>query len=640
MPKVSIIVPVYNVEKYLPKCLDSLVSQTLDDIEVIVVNDGTPDNSQAIIDDYAERYPDIIKPFIKENGGLSDARNFAIEKATGEYIGFVDSDDYVDIDMYSKLYNKAIETASDIVVCGFNNIILNKDLTIKKIKQTLIENPYIFGNSIYDAPEILAFSKSYACNKLFKRELFSDLKFPTRQLFEDSAIIYNVLSLAKKIELVNEALYQYVTSRKNSITNEINDSVFDIFKSCDSIIYHYKKIGKYEELYDEIESICLMHIQARYPAFKKKGSLKLKLKYVDIAFDYFEKHFPNWRNNKYFLRRNAASLTKDPFNKYHFDKLYRNTLKKYYIKTTIENLPKNIRKQLKILYKRITSKPKATHKIRTRTLTAKELRELQLVTINVLKTVVDFCNENKLRYYLSEGSLLGAIRHGGFIPWDDDMDIAMPRNDYEKFIELWGDKEINNCILAHQSINNNYYLPFSKILFTGKCKFRSLLHKNLKFKIRGNNIGLDIFPLDESSPISIDLFTRARKIRRLRNVLLAKVGYMRNPKKIRIYRFAKIFNSYESLHKKLLELYTMDNGKNKPYIANFASSYIITKEIFPREWFEPAREIIFEGIKVTIPAESEKMLTRIYGDYMTPPPEEKRVSPHKYYVEDAINKHD
>ena len=112
--KVSIIVPVYNVEKYLDRCLESLVNQTLRDIEILVVNDGTKDNSQKIIDKYAKMDSRVI-PFKKKNGGLSDARNYALDKASGEYVGFVDSDDYVAKDMYEKLYNKAIEENADIV---------------------------------------------------------------------------------------------------------------------------------------------------------------------------------------------------------------------------------------------------------------------------------------------------------------------------------------------------------------------------------------------------------------------------------------------------------------------------------------------------------------------------------------------
>ena len=106
MIKVSVIVPVYNVEDYLARCLDSLVNQTLKEIEIIVVNDGSPDNSQKIIDKYAKKYLNI-KAYKKENGGLSDARNYGIKKANGEYIAFIDSDDFVTTDMYEKMYQKA-----------------------------------------------------------------------------------------------------------------------------------------------------------------------------------------------------------------------------------------------------------------------------------------------------------------------------------------------------------------------------------------------------------------------------------------------------------------------------------------------------------------------------------------------------
>ena len=125
MPKVSIVVPVYNTKKYLEKCLDSLVYQTLDDIEIIVVNDGSPDESQKIIDRYVQAYPNKVQAYVKENGGLSDARNFGISKCNGEYIGFVDSDDYVNLDMYQNMYNKAKEQDFDMVVCDIRYVYEN-----------------------------------------------------------------------------------------------------------------------------------------------------------------------------------------------------------------------------------------------------------------------------------------------------------------------------------------------------------------------------------------------------------------------------------------------------------------------------------------------------------------------------------
>ena len=131
MIKVSIIVPVYGVEEWLSRCLDSLVNQTLNDIEIIVVNDGSPDNSQAIIDEYERKYPDMVKGYQKENGGLSDARNYGMKYATGEYIAFVDSDDYVDLAMYEKLYLKAKEDNADAVTCAYFKV--NEKQKYKKI---------------------------------------------------------------------------------------------------------------------------------------------------------------------------------------------------------------------------------------------------------------------------------------------------------------------------------------------------------------------------------------------------------------------------------------------------------------------------------------------------------------------------
>ena len=114
--KVSIIVPVYNVESYLDKCLNSLVNQTLKDIEIIVINDGSTDNSQKIIDKYSKKYKNIIN-ITKENGGVSEARNLGLEKASGEYIGFLDSDDWIEPDMYELMYQKAKTENFDIVAC-------------------------------------------------------------------------------------------------------------------------------------------------------------------------------------------------------------------------------------------------------------------------------------------------------------------------------------------------------------------------------------------------------------------------------------------------------------------------------------------------------------------------------------------
>ena len=140
--KVSVIVPVYNVEKYLRQCLDSLVNQTLKDIEIICINDGTKDNSVEIINEYVKKCPNIIL-INQENQGLGMARNNAMKHAKGDYIAFVDSDDWVDTDMYEVLYNKAIETDADIVECDYRMVFENS---------TKIKNRTLFGLPLATPP--------------------------------------------------------------------------------------------------------------------------------------------------------------------------------------------------------------------------------------------------------------------------------------------------------------------------------------------------------------------------------------------------------------------------------------------------------------------------------------------------------
>ena len=161
--KVSVIVPVYNVEKYLDKCLDSLGRQTLKDIEIIVVNDESPDNSQKIIDKYSKKYS-VIHGYKKKNGGVSDARNFGIKEAKGEYIAFVDGDDYVSIDMYEKMYEKAKAGNFDVVVCDLNYVY--EDGSIKRVSSKIEKDTTNIKKT---------YVNMYPCvwNKIYKRGLFS-----------------------------------------------------------------------------------------------------------------------------------------------------------------------------------------------------------------------------------------------------------------------------------------------------------------------------------------------------------------------------------------------------------------------------------------------------------------------------------
>ncbi len=163
--KVSIIVPVYNVENYLTKCLGSLVGQSLQNIEIIVVNDGSKDRSEEIIQQYARDYPEKIKAFNKENGGLSDARNFGIDKATGDYIGFVDSDDYVTEMMFEEMLLLAEKHQAKMVICNIRKVDENGKVTQNLTQLPNMPEKIILENNF----SVFADISYFACNKLFKK---------------------------------------------------------------------------------------------------------------------------------------------------------------------------------------------------------------------------------------------------------------------------------------------------------------------------------------------------------------------------------------------------------------------------------------------------------------------------------------
>ncbi len=290
--KVSVIVPVYNVYDYLDKCLDSLVKQTLKDIEIIVVNDGSPDNSQEIIDKYAKKYPKLIKAYQKKNGGLSSARNFGISKAKGEYIIFIDSDDYVEYDMLEEMYKKAKTTSADVVSC---QLVYHYR---KFVDQKKLEHPEYFGKKIIDEPRILLEVKSYAVNKIYKRELWNDFRFPD-QHFEDSAVVYNVLLTANKIECINGAKYHYIKERGEAITSNTDDRIYDIFKSCDAILSFYQEKDCYNSIKDTLDRVILGHIGFRIKSFMVTYQADDLKKYVYYAHDYLDKKIVDWRKNNY-----------------------------------------------------------------------------------------------------------------------------------------------------------------------------------------------------------------------------------------------------------------------------------------------------------------------------------------------------
>ena len=201
--KLSIIVPVYKVEEYLGECVDSLLSQTIDDYEIILVDDGSPDNSGKIADEYAAANPDMIRVLHIDNGGQGRARNFALDIAKGDFVGFVDSDDWVTHDMYEKMYTRAAETGADVVVCDFMERFA--DGRESMLPASLQDNWLGSAGS--------------SCNKIFRRSLIGELRFPVGLWYEDFYFSAVMLLRSKHTEFIAEPLYIYRRGQESTMHN-------------------------------------------------------------------------------------------------------------------------------------------------------------------------------------------------------------------------------------------------------------------------------------------------------------------------------------------------------------------------------------------------------------------------------------
>lgn len=259
---VSIIVPVYKVEQYLERCVKSILNQTYKNIEVILVDDGSPDNCGKICDMFAKQDNRIIV-IHKSNGGLSDARNKGIEIAKGKYIGFVDSDDYIEEDMFENLYNLCIERNADISMVSYreiqNGVNINEN---SNYSYQIIEYDKI--NAI---KELLKDNKikNYAWNKLYKKELFNEIRYPIKRAYEDVGTTYKLFYLANKIVWYDTPKYNYVR-RINSIVSKNTYSNLKDFIDLSYERYNFlKKDIFFKELKNEndfsfVKSMIMLYV--------------------------------------------------------------------------------------------------------------------------------------------------------------------------------------------------------------------------------------------------------------------------------------------------------------------------------------------------------------------------------------------
>lgn len=289
---ISVIVPVYNVEKYLNRCIDSIINQTYTDLEIILVDDGSTDSSGSICDEYAQK-DERIKVIHKENGGLSDARNTGVAAATGDYVSFIDSDDYIEPDMMELLITTIGDC--DMSMCGMYHEYPNH-----------VESHYNSETMSFKTDGISAFAlilegrilSGYMCNRLIKSEIVKKLRFPKGKIFEDMYYNNELMPLIKDVYINTKPMYHYL-HRENSITKQSYSSKnMDLIYSCKAA---YEMIPKYPQLkkgaefryiwshFDVLDRMLLMEDYASYSELKSVVSFLRKHYFKIITNNCFGK---------------------------------------------------------------------------------------------------------------------------------------------------------------------------------------------------------------------------------------------------------------------------------------------------------------------------------------------------------------
>ena len=306
MFKVSVIIPVYNTEQYLEACLDSVFAQTLKELEVILVNDGSTDASLSIMEKYRANYPDRVKLISKENGGQATARNVAIPLCTGEYIGFVDSDDYIEPEMYERMYQKAKEADADYVECDYVNVKVNAAGETERIAD--------YGSRVreYTSKEDMFIDPMLApWNKIYRRTLLqeSEVRFPEGYIYEDTAFCLKAISIVNRFAFVpGKYVVHYF---RGGSTMNINKSkrVSNIFPVLKDVITFYQNRELFQIYYPELEyeivKILLCSSLIRISEIPDK---RLRKQNCKETWTMISEYFPKYKKNKYLKQKGMKNL--------------------------------------------------------------------------------------------------------------------------------------------------------------------------------------------------------------------------------------------------------------------------------------------------------------------------------------------
>ena len=282
--KISVIVPAYNSESTIERCLKSLIKQTYNNMEIIVINDGSTDKTDEIIRRIVAENFDKIKYISRENKGIGFTRNEGLKNATGDLIGFTDSDDFVEPDMFEKMFLKMTESNADIVICNYNVCNLNSKNKVD------IKLPNIV--SFDDYPQIINKIDFAPWNKLYKKELFNDVFFPENLKYEDLNTIIKVFSKSKKIVKLNDYLYNYLIN-SNGETVTINDKIYDIFSIFDDLFSFFDSSDK--KIQKQLKLLCLRKLFIYTELSLNNKDINFTANFLEKVYQYLNIKIKSWK---------------------------------------------------------------------------------------------------------------------------------------------------------------------------------------------------------------------------------------------------------------------------------------------------------------------------------------------------------
>lgn len=305
MVEVSIVIPIFNAENYIDQCMASIMNQTMNDYEVILIDDGSTDGSRQVAEGWKERYPSIVRVYSQQNAGQGDARNKGVMYAQGKYILFVDSDDRVAPDLAEEAYHAIIESNADMAI--FDAVVV--DEAGEKIEDMTGCHTDEKELSLKTFPRLLL---EYPCpwNKIYRRDFLIDngLKYPTHMWYEDLVGACMFYACAKKVAVLRKTLYYYLQRPTSVMHSKVNSKNMDILKAMDLVLDYYRGKGIYDKYAKELEYLAIYHILVAAAGRTVRGDARSP--FPDQFMSYMNEKFPVWQKNPYIQELSKANQFK------------------------------------------------------------------------------------------------------------------------------------------------------------------------------------------------------------------------------------------------------------------------------------------------------------------------------------------